>query len=67
MRGIELVNHLRLLSGYHLGTDIVERLAHAERCQRQQGEALEQAADEIERLAAELAKLRAVDGPPPAA
>jgi hypothetical protein len=59
MSGIELTNHLRLLSGYHLGTDLLDRLAAAERFQRQQREALAQAADEIERLTAELAKSKA--------
>jgi uncharacterized small protein (DUF1192 family) len=54
MSGIELTNHLRLLSGYHLGTDLLDRLAAAERFQRQQCQALAQAADEIERLTAEL-------------
>jgi len=54
MHGIELVNHLRLVSGYHMGTDIVDRIAHAERVQRQQRDALAQAASEIERLTAEL-------------
>jgi hypothetical protein len=63
MHGHELANHLRLLSGYHLGTDLVERLASAERAQRQQREALEQAADEIERLTAELAKAKAETHP----
>ena len=62
MTGLELTNHLRLLASYHMGTDLADRLANAERTQRQQREALAQAADEIERLAAELAKLRAVDG-----
>ena len=66
MSGTELANHLRLLSGYHLGTDLLDRLAAAERFQRQQCEALAQAADEIERLTAELAKPRAVDAPPAA-
>jgi len=61
MTGLELTNHLRLLSSYHMGTDLADRLAHAERVQRQQREALVTAADEIERLTAELAKLRAVD------
>jgi uncharacterized small protein (DUF1192 family) len=59
MSGIELTNHLRLLSGYHLGTDLLDRLASAERFQRQQCQALAQAADEIERLTAELAKAKA--------
>jgi len=54
MNGIELANHLRLLSGYHMGTDLVDRLSHAERIQRQQRDALAKAADEIERLTAEL-------------
>jgi hypothetical protein len=54
MHGIELTNHLRLLSGYHMGTDLIDRLTAAERFQRQQREALAQAADEIERLTAEL-------------
>ena len=54
MHGIELANHLRLVSGYHMGTDLVDRIAHGERVQRQQRDALAQAADEIERLTAEL-------------
>jgi predicted trehalose synthase len=69
MHGHELANHLRLLSGYHMGSDIVERLAHAEASQRQQGEALAQAADEIERLVArvvELEHMLADDGELPA-
>jgi hypothetical protein len=57
MHGIELTNHLRLLSGYHLGTDLIDRLTAAERCQRQQREALAQAADEIERLTARVKEL----------
>lgn len=61
MSGIELANHLRLLSGYHMGTDLLDRLAAAERFQRQQCQALAQAADEIERLTA---KLLEVDAPP---
>jgi len=59
MSGIELTNHLRLLSGYHLGTDLLDRLAAAERFQRQQCQALAQAADEIERLTAELQACKA--------
>lgn len=59
MTTLELVNHLRLLSGYHLGIDLVERLAAAERDQAQQREALAQAADRIEKLEAELAKAKA--------
>ena len=59
MHGIELTNHLRLLASYHMGTDLADRLANAERTQKQQREALAQAADEIERLEAELAKAKA--------
>jgi hypothetical protein len=57
MHGIELTNHLRLLSSYHMGTDLADRLAHAERVQRQQREALVTAADEIERLTARVKEL----------
>jgi hypothetical protein len=63
MHGIELANHLRLVSGYHMGTDLVDRIAHAERVQRQQRDALAKAADEIERLTAELAKAKAESYP----
>jgi hypothetical protein len=63
MHGIVLANHLRLVSGYHMGTDLVQRLADAERTQRQQRDALAQAADEIERLTAELAKAKAESYP----
>jgi BMFP domain-containing protein YqiC len=69
MHGIELTNHLRLLSGYHLGTDLIDRLTAAERFQKQQREALAQAADEIERLTArvvELEHMLADDGELPA-
>jgi len=58
MHGIELINHLRLLSSYHLGTDLIDRLVASERCQRQQREALVRAADEIERLTAEVTQLQ---------
>jgi predicted trehalose synthase len=69
MHGIELANHLRLVSGYHMGTDLVQRLADAERTQRQQRDALAQAADEIERLTARVVELEhtlADDGELPA-
>ncbi|NBW19437.1 MAG: hypothetical protein EBR82_66830 [Caulobacteraceae bacterium] len=59
MQGIELTNHLRLLSGYHLGTDLIDRLTAAERFQRQQREALVKAADEINRLTARINELEA--------
>jgi hypothetical protein len=42
-----------------MGTDLADRLAHAERTQKQQREALAQAADEIERLAARIKELEA--------
>jgi len=54
MHGIELINHLRLMASYHMGIDLSDRLSHAERVQRQQRDALAKAADEIERLTAEL-------------
>ena len=63
MTGTELANHLRLLSGYHLGLDIIDRLQAAERFQRQQREALAQAADEIERLTARVKELEAAAAP----
>ena len=59
MQGIELTNHLRLLSGYHLGTDLIDRLTAAERFQKQQREALVKAADRIEQLESEVTQLRA--------
>lgn len=59
MTTFELVNHLRLVASYHMGTDLLDRLAHAERVQRQQREALHQASDRIEQLQAELAKATA--------
>jgi hypothetical protein len=59
MTGLELTNHLRLLASYHMGTDLADRLANAERTQKQQREALAQAADEIERLAARIKELEA--------
>ena len=52
-------NHLRLVASYHMGTDLLDRLAHAERVQRQQREALNQAADRIEQLEAEVANAKA--------
>jgi hypothetical protein len=59
MTSIELTNHLRLLASHHMGTDLADRLAQAERTQRQQREALAQAADEIERLTARIKELEA--------
>jgi len=59
MTGLELINHLRLLASYHMGTDLADRLANAERTQKQQREALAQAADEIERLEARIKELEA--------
>jgi hypothetical protein len=55
----ELLKRLRLLSGFHMGVDLVSRLADAERYQEQQRQALAEAADEIERLRA-----RCKDTPP---
>ena len=58
MQGIELTNHLRLMASYQMGTDLADRLAHAERTQKQQREALALAAERIEQLEAEVSKLR---------
>lgn len=60
MTGLELINHLRLVASYHMGTDLLDRLAHAERVQRQQREALNQAADRIEQLQAELVNCKSL-------
>jgi hypothetical protein len=62
MTGLELTNHLRLLASYHMGTDLADRLANAERTQGQQREALAKAADEIEQLTAELEDARRLQG-----
>lgn len=45
-----LTDELRLLSSFHWGTDIAERVESAIAWQKQQGAALARAADEIERL-----------------
>lgn len=47
---MKLTEELRLLSGFHWGTDIAERVESAIAWQKQQGAALARAADEIERL-----------------
>ena len=65
MTGIELINHLRLVASYHMGTDLCDRLALAERVQRQQREALQHAADMIEQLEQELRQTRAETPPTP--
>lgn len=59
------VRQLRLLAGYHIGLDIVERLARAATRQEQQRKALEGAADEIERLQSRGSEWRPIgDGEP---
>lgn len=50
-------NQLRLVASYHMGTDLVDRLAYADRVQMQQRQALKQAADEIDGLRARVAEL----------
>lgn len=50
-------NQLRLVASYHMGTDILDRLGFADRVQRQQREALNQAADLIDSLRARVTKL----------
>lgn len=59
------VAHLRLLASYHGGLDLTARLAHAETIQRQQRIALEQAADELERLQARVKELEDGKAAPP--
>ena len=56
-------NHLRMLAGYHIGTDLVERLAWAEQCQAKQREALAKAADRIDELEREVARMQAETRP----
>lgn len=58
MTDLELLNHLRLVASYHMGTDLLDRLTHAERVQRQQRDALNMAADRIEQLQAEVANCK---------
>jgi|688.fasta_scaffold72625_12 uncharacterized small protein (DUF1192 family) len=58
---MSLASHCRQLADYHGGTDLAERVRSALDIQREQRLALAQAADEIERLNAELAKLQARD------
>jgi len=48
------LTHLRALAGYHAGTDLPERLAHAERIIADQRDGLAWAVDEIDRLRAKL-------------
>jgi phage terminase large subunit-like protein len=54
---------LRTLAQFHSGTDLQARLADAEDIIRQQREGLAWAADEIERLQAELKAARAAAPP----
>lgn len=54
-----LIEELRLLSGFHWGVDIAERVENAVAWQRQQAVALAKAADEIERLTKLLEELPA--------
>jgi hypothetical protein len=56
---MSLAAHCRQLADYHGGTDLAERVRSALDIQREQRLVLAQAADEIERLNAELAKLQA--------
>ena len=51
----DLATELRAVGGYHWGVDLPERVAAAVAWQKRQAELMAQAADEIERLRAELA------------
>jgi hypothetical protein len=55
----DLTARLRLLASYHLGRDLAERFATAERQHQEQRMALAEAADEIERLRARVKELEA--------
>ena len=55
---MSIADRCRELADYHGGTDLAERVRSALDLQREQRLALAQAADEIDRLNAELAKLR---------
>jgi hypothetical protein len=55
---VSIADRCRELADYHGGTDLAERVRSALDLQREQRLALAQAADEIDRLNAELAKLR---------
>lgn len=52
---------LRTLAGYHLGTDLMVRIADAQQFQAQQRQALEWAASRIEELEAKVAALQAAN------
>lgn len=55
----DLPVRLRAVGGYHWGVDLPERVASAVAWQIQQSSLMQLAADEIDRLKAELAALRA--------
>ena len=55
---MSIADRCRELADYHGGTDLAERVRSALDLQREQRLALAQAADEIDRLNAELARLR---------
>jgi hypothetical protein len=55
---VSIADRCRELADYHGGTDLAERVRSALDLQREQRLALAQAADEIDRLNAELARLR---------
>lgn len=56
----DLPRQLRAIGGYHWGTDLHDRVATAVAWQKRQAELMAQAADEIERLRAELTARDAV-------
>jgi cell shape-determining protein MreC len=61
---MDFTSRLRMLAGYHMGVDLPRRTLDAARNQREQAKALNQAADEIERLQRENSKLRGLCGIP---
>ena len=57
----DLPTQLRAVGGYHWGVDLPERVVHAVQWQKRQAELMAQAAEEIERLTAELARMANAD------
>lgn len=57
----ELSAELRAVGGYHWGVDLPERVAAAVEWQKKQAELMARAADEIDRLRAELARKNDAD------
>lgn len=57
----DISEQLRAVGGYHWGVDLPERVAAAVEWQKKQAALMAQAADEIDRLRAELARMTDAD------